>query len=94
MKKVLLIGGGVAAVAIVGVIAVAVFVLSSLDGLIKEAIETHGSEITKVEVTLADVNIDLTSGKGTLSGFTVGNPAGFKTPSAFKLGAISITLYW
>lgn len=92
MKKVLLIGGGVAAVAIVGVIAVAVFVLSSLDGLIKEAIETHGSEITKAEVTLADVNIDLTSGKGTLSGFTVGNPAGFKTPSAFKLGAISITL--
>ena len=92
MKKVLLVGGGVAAFALIGVIAVVVFVLTSLDGLIQQAIETHGSEITKAKVTLADVNIDLTSGQGSLSGFKVGNPAGFNTPSAFQLGNISVTL--
>ncbi|MFP6745337.1 MAG: hypothetical protein VCB77_09155 [Alphaproteobacteria bacterium] len=92
MQKILLVGGGVAAIAIIGVIAVVVSVLSWLDGLIQEDIETHGSEITKAEVTLADVNIDLTSGQGSLSGFKVGNPVGFNTPSAFQLGNISVTL--
>jgi hypothetical protein len=36
------------------------------------------------------VELDLTSGKGALRGLVVGNPEGFKTPSAFQLGAISI----
>ena len=92
MKKILLIGGGVVAVAVVGAIAVFVFVLSSLDGLIQQAIEQYGSEITKTQVTLAEVELDATSGKGVLRGLRIGNPAGFDTPSAFQLGAISITI--
>jgi hypothetical protein len=92
MKKTLLIGGGVVGVAVIGAVAVIVFVLSSIDSLIQEAVETYGSEITQAEVKLAEVNLDATSGKGALRGLKVGNPAGFNTPSAFQLGAISITL--
>jgi len=79
-------------VAVVGAVGVFVFVLSSLDGLIKDAVETHGSRITKAKVTLASVDIDLTSGRGALRGLTIGNPEGFETPNAFELGAISITI--
>ena len=92
MKKLLLVGGGVVAVAVIGAIAVFVFVLSSLDGLIQQAVERYGSEITKAEVTLAEVEIDVTSGKGALRGLRIGNPAGFETPSAFQLGAVSIAI--
>ena len=50
MKKVLLIGGGVVGVAVIGAIAVIIFVLSSIDSLIQEAVETYDSEITQAEV--------------------------------------------
>lgn len=69
-----------------------VVVFSSLGSLIKAGIETYGTEITQAKVTLDSVELDITSGKGALSGLMVGNPKGFKTPSAFKLGRISITI--
>jgi hypothetical protein len=88
MRKIL-IGVGVLVIA---VIAIVTFLFSSLDGLIQEAVEKYGSEITKAEVKLAAVNIDIGSGKGGLSGLKVGNPKGFETPSAFNLGEISIAI--
>jgi uncharacterized protein involved in outer membrane biogenesis len=89
MKKGLLIGGGV----LIVVIAVGVYwFASNLDSLIKTAIETYGSEITKTEVTLDKVEISPTSGAGSLSGLKMGNPAGFKSDSAFNLGQVSVAL--
>ncbi|MBC8269817.1 MAG: hypothetical protein H8E36_13800 [Rhodospirillaceae bacterium] len=88
MRKIL-IGVGVLVIAVIAIIT---FVFSSLDGLIQEAVEKYGSEITRAEVKLAAVNIDISSGKGGLSGLKVGNPKGFETPSAFNLGEISITI--
>ncbi len=89
MKRGLLIGSGVVVIAIVAIV---FFVFSSLDGLIKEAVEKYGTDITKAKVTLNEVKVDIGSGKGALSGLNVGNPAGFKTPSAFKLGGISVNI--
>lgn len=87
MKKGFLVGGGV----VVVVIAVAVFYLwSNLGSVIKAAVEKYGSEITQAKVTLNTVDLSTTSGEGALKGLTVGNPAGFKTESAFKLEAISL----
>ena len=34
----------------------------------------------------------MADGKGAIRGFLVGNPAGFETPSAFKLGEVSVSL--
>jgi hypothetical protein len=89
MKKGLLIGGGV----LIVVIAVGVYwFASNLDSLIKAAIETYGLEMTKAEVTLDKVEISATSGAGSLSGLTMGNPAGFESDNAFSLGRVSVAL--
>ena len=92
MKKFLLIGGGLVALLIIVVVAVVVFVFSELDSIVKAAVEEVGSEATKTEVRLDDVEISLTSGKGALRGLKVGNPGGFATDSAMRLGAISVDL--
>ncbi len=88
MKKGLLIGGGIVVVAIVAVV---IFLISSIDSIIKTAVEEFGSQATKTRVTLNEVEISA-SGKGALRGFTMGNPAGFKTASAARLGEIKIDI--
>ncbi|MCZ6623383.1 MAG: hypothetical protein O7B35_03965 [Deltaproteobacteria bacterium] len=88
MKRWLLIGGGL----IVLIIVVVFFLFSKLDSLIIAAVEKYGSEITQTKVQLNEVDISLTSGEGALRGLTMGNPKGFKTDSAFRLGEISIKL--
>lgn len=88
MKKLLYFGGGLAVV----VIAVVIYVLTSSGSLIKAAIEKFGPPITQTTVTLKDADVSLTSGTGTLKGLVIGNPAGYKTPSAFRLGQIGVKL--
>lgn len=88
MKKWLLIGGGVVIVIIAGVF----YLYSSLGSLIKVAVDKYGSEITQAKVRLNEAEVSATSGTGVLRGLSVGNPQGFKTANAFKLGEISLTL--
>lgn len=87
MKKGLLIGGGVVVVVIVAVV---FFLWSNLGSAIKAAVEKFGPEVVQASVTLEGVDLSPTSGEGALKGLVIGNPAGFKTESAFKLGAISV----
>ena len=65
------------------------YVLSGLDGMVKTAIETHGSQATQTAVRVAAVQIVLKDGSGAIRGVTVGNPQGFATPQAFILGEIA-----
>lgn len=88
MKKIVIGLGAVIAVVVVAV----VFVFSNLGDFIKQAVETVGSEATQSKVTLNQVDLDIASGAGALKGLSVGNPAGFNTPSAFDLGAISLSI--
>ena len=92
MKKGFLIIGGIVGVLVLVAVVGVVFIFTSLEPMIQEAVEKYGSEITKAEVKLAKVELDATSGKGALSGLVVGNPAGFKTPSAFALGLVSVSV--
>jgi hypothetical protein len=89
MKRVLLVGGGVI---IVLVITVAYVLYSSLDSIIADAIEKYGSRYTGTAVAVDGVHLDLTSGKGDISGFSVANPAGFETPKAIRVGAITLAV--
>jgi hypothetical protein len=88
MKKVF-IGLAVLLAIIIGVV---IYVMGSLDSIIKAAVETYGSEITQADVSLDKVKIEPTSGEGALTGLTVGNPKGFKSDSAFRLGEVSVAL--
>lgn len=89
MKRWLLIGGGLI---VLVVIIVLWYVFSNLDSLIKAAVEKYGSEVTQTKVQLNQVKISIRSGQGKLRGLDIGNPKGFNTPSAFKLGEISLKL--
>ena len=70
-----------------------IYIWSNLGAIIKDVVESAGSRATGVSVTLDKVDVDkLTGGAAGLRGLTVGNPKGFKSDYAFKLGAISVAL--
>ena len=89
MKKII-VGLLIALVVVVvlAVLAVGLF----LDKAIKSGVETFGPKLTKVDVTLDSVSLSLFSGSGTIKGLVVGNPQGFKSPSAIKVGTASLSL--
>jgi len=68
------------------------YALSNAGAIVKAAVETVGSEVTGVAVTLKEVTLDLSDGKAALKGFMVGNPDGFQTDYAVSLGGISVTI--
>ena len=80
-------------IALVVVVALAVLAVSLfLDKAIKSGVETFGPKFTKVDVKLQSVSLSLLSGAGTIKGLVVGNPEGFKTPSAISVGEASLAL--
>jgi uncharacterized protein involved in outer membrane biogenesis len=86
-----IIGGIV--VVIILIVAVAVGLLYfNLDKVIIAAVEEYGSEVTQTDVVLEEVDLDLTSGKGALKGFSVGNPTGFEEPTAVQFGTVSVAV--
>jgi hypothetical protein len=83
----------IALLVIVAIIGAAVFWLSgNLDGLVKDAIANYGSAMTQAKVKVDEVKIAPIDGKGTLGNLVIGNPAGFKTPHAMKLGRIEVDI--
>lgn len=64
----------------------------SMDGLVKQAIERWGPEITGVPVKVASVRIEVAEGRGTIRGLVLGNPKGFQAPHALKLSEMRLAL--
>lgn len=65
-----------------------------LGTLIKAGVEQVGTLVTGTSVTLRDVSIGLLAGKVQLEGLAVGNPEGFKAPTALKVGTARVRLNW
>lgn len=89
MKK-LLVRIIIVAVVLLVIAVVAVFL--SLNSIVKKGVETVGPQVTKVKITLGGVSLSPLSGSGRLSDLFVGNPEGFKTESAIKVGDISVSV--
>ena len=88
MKKI-----AIALIAVVAVIGIAVsWLLGSLDGIVKNQIESIGSELTGVLVTVESVKIDLGKGLGTIAGLKIANPDGYNTDAALTLNVLSLNL--
>ena len=64
----------------------------SIDGLVKQAIEHWGPQITGVTVKVDSVKIRASEGSGTIRGLTVGNPKGFEAKHALTLGEMRLTI--
>lgn len=88
MKK-LLIGLGVVVVILVGG---ALLLLSNLDGLVKTAIETYGSDAVGSQVSVESVEIDLTGGTAAIYGFSVENPEGFSDQVMMSFSEVSVAI--
>ncbi len=89
MKKIIVRGIIILLILIVlGVVAASLF----LDDAVKRAIETVGPKLTKTTVTLNTVKLSLLSGAGAIDGLTVGNPQGYKAPTAISIGAVRLGL--
>lgn len=88
-KKYIFIGGGALLVAIIGFIVMAILNLGSL---IKVAVEEVGPRLTQSDVKLNSADISFLSGSGQLKGLLLGNPKGFSTPEAVKVGNIKMTV--
>lgn len=87
MSKYIYIGVGAIVFGVVGMIVLAVL---NLGTLIKTATETVGPKLTQTEVRLDSADISILSGSGTLERFLLGNPEGFKLPSAIESKTIRI----
>jgi len=85
-KKFVIIGGGLAALAIVAFFTLQFF----LGSIVTNAVNHFAPKITGSKVTLASASISPLSGSGTLSGFLVGNPVGWSSDRAFYLGKIHL----
>lgn len=91
MKAVKILGGLVAAVVLV--VGLVIFLgLQNLNQIVKTAVETVGPDVIGTEVRLAEVNIEITEGRGELSGLTIANPKGFSNNNAFELGTIALQI--
>ena len=87
MKKILFrVFIGIVALLVIAV----VVVFFSINSIVKKGVETVGPEITKVKVTLGAADISPLSGKGKLTKLFIGNPDGFKSPSAMEFGSIEV----
>jgi uncharacterized protein involved in outer membrane biogenesis len=87
MKKWIFIGGGIVIVIIIVIFVVGI---SNIGPLIKTAVNTYGPGITQTAVSLEDVSVSIFSGEAKLKGFYLGNPKGFKSPEAMKVGSILV----
>jgi uncharacterized protein involved in outer membrane biogenesis len=87
-RRAALIAAVVAAIAAVAV----VVTLSSLDAIVKHAIESHGSAMTQTAVRVGSVDVSLREGMATLRNLTIANPPGFTAPNAFELDEITVHL--
>jgi hypothetical protein len=83
---------GVVVLLVLVVVAIALFLGLFLDAGIKRGVETFGPKLTKVDVKLDSVKIGLLSGSGKLKGLVVGNPTGYKSPTAISVGSASLAL--
>lgn len=84
---------GIAVLLLIVAIGGALFWLrGNMDGLVKNAIEKYGSEMTKAPVKVASVEIKPADGRGIIRGLSIGNPAGFKTDHALNVAVIDVDI--
>jgi len=89
MKKWLGIG---VALVVVAAIAIAVVVHLAFDTALRKGIEVVAPKITGTSVTVENLALRPLAGSARLEGVKVGNPEGFATDSAFKLGLVSVSM--
>ena len=87
MKKLFL---SVVIVLVVLTVVVVIGVGLFLDSIVKKGMETVGPKITQVSIKVDAVNLSLLNGSAKVKGFVIGNPEGYKTPQAIRIGSAAV----
>ncbi|WP_250655225.1 hypothetical protein [Alkalimarinus coralli] len=88
MKKILI----VLLLAIVALGGAAYYYLGSINSIVKEQVEKHGSNALKTEVKVGGVNIKLLDGFGEITGFSIANPKGFSNATALGFDTVRLDI--
>jgi hypothetical protein len=89
VAKKVLIGLAIVAVLVGGGIYLA---YNSLDIIVKMALEHYGPQVTGASFKVGEVKLSIRDGRGTLRDIEIGNPAGFSSPRAARLGEIRVAI--
>lgn len=80
-------------VALIVVIAIVVVVgLQNLNSLVEMGIESVGPQVTKTDVQVERVDIELTEGRGSIYGLDVANPEGFSDNPILQVGEVTLQI--
>ena len=83
----------IAAAILVAVVAGSIYVIvTGLDDLVRSAVQAGGSRATGTAVTLERAEVDIGAGTVVLTGLTIGNPDGFKSEFAIRLGLADVRI--
>ena len=89
MKKLLL---AITAVIVIAAIGASAWFYLLPDRVARRAIEHYGSEAIQASVRVDRVQISSADGSGLITGFSVSNPTGFRTPTAITAASIKMTV--
>ena len=92
MKTPVKIGLGLIALIVAAAVLFSVLVLQNLDSIVKRIIEETGTTVVGTSVSLAEVKLTLTDGRGELHGLSIANPAGYKAENAFEMDQIALQI--
>src|SRR6266700_173597 len=88
MKTVIRILLGIVILLVVIAVAAVLFI----GMIVKAGVEKVGPRVAKVPVTLDGAKISVFGGSGELKGFVLGNPEGYKSAQAIKVGSMALSL--
>lgn len=91
MKAVKIIVGLLLAI-VLAVVVVTVVLLGNINSLVKTTVEEVGSDVLGTQVTLAEVDIQLTEAKGVLRGLQIQNPQGFSDAKLLSMSEVLMDL--
>ncbi len=74
---------------VLGLVAYGVLALC-IDSLVVKGVNAYGPQFTQTKVVLKSARLSPLSGSGEMTGFVVGNPAGWSERDAFQLGHVRI----
>ena len=64
----------------------------SLDFIVKVALEHYGPDVTGVAIKVDEVKLSPRDGLGSLKGVEIGNPTGYSSPRAARLGLVRVAI--
>ena len=89
MKKIVVVSLGLVFLAL---LVAFVFGFVLLGSVVKAGVEKVGPMVLKVPVKLDGAAVSVFNGKGQLKGFEIGNPEGFKSANAIKVGSVAVAI--